>query len=755
MKRLIIVIEIFLLSCSVWAKITKVYMFPGWKESYCMKLIKSESPSFSGNYSYILRKGKYGILTVGYKNHPGGELYFDVDKRFIFRGVDEDGNEVSNLYLLIEFFSEGNHTFEVYYDSSSGISVLPPVSVENSGKYKIVVLTLNSPFFGNRCPNGADFFIKGGNIIFTRFALFTSPPERIVLINSDNPYSTVNSNAINSISIELEVKDFNQQQVYGKVKVINESRNDIQISESMPFIDNFPYRIYFSSSLQNISAIRVEPVPSEEGLYDKINLFWVNTVYRRCVSPVNYENLNKYYETGIELRADYTNIEAGNLIYNSSFEYWNSTSPNAVGWESGSHFARTNSRFHTGGYSMLASGTGIGGDSIITVTSVPVYKDTLYKFSAWIFNAASSGSAYVDMKDFPGEASLVSTPGNNNWEYLETLWYCNKTTNLKIRCVVDNSFTGQVWFDDLFFGRVTIHTEEDYSYIFFKDRELLYLKNGKRAGININDDFIYGNVENLYLYLEVYDNSPSFKIITSGKTNSFTLGNNTQEFIQSRIILTNIVCTNSLAGYDFIIQATSDLYISSLWLSQSELPDIIPAVEPGSNKIRLEWNNELYNAFEIFAYDINKKERIKLTETPLIGRFSYTYTPEHSGRFKFYLVPYMGDYPLPYCSYSEEVNFTRSSEEIFSSEVEIDKNILRPGEDINFSVKLREGRKVFIGIFSVTGEKIDEVIDTYLNEGIHQFTWRGNSVKNLKTGVYLIRYRIGDMVHTRKIIIVR
>src|SRR3989344_5581432 len=138
--------------------------------------------------------------------------------------------------------------------------------------------------------------------------------------------------------------------------------------------------------------------------------------------------------------------ETGNLPVNPSFE--TGTAGNADTWTESSSHTRSSDRARTGAYSLKSTFRSSGGSGVATDQTLNVFPNTNYTYSGWIYKAATSGSAYLDMNDILGELQLY-TSLTNTWQKVSGTWNSGTNTNVKLRLVTDGSMNGDVWFDEI------------------------------------------------------------------------------------------------------------------------------------------------------------------------------------------------------------------------------------------------------------------------------------------------------------------
>lgn len=77
-------------------------------------------------------------------------------------------------------------------------------------------------------------------------------------------------------------------------------------------------------------------------------------------------------------------------------------------------------------------------------------------------------------------------------------------------------------------------------------------------------------------------------------------------------------------------------------------------------------------------------------------------------------------------------------------------NPFNPETIITFSLPVET--TVTLEIFNIVGQKVAKLIDEHVNTGRHEITFYAGE---LSSGVYLYRLRAGDVVKTRKMMLVR
>ena len=80
-------------------------------------------------------------------------------------------------------------------------------------------------------------------------------------------------------------------------------------------------------------------------------------------------------------------------------------------------------------------------------------------------------------------------------------------------------------------------------------------------------------------------------------------------------------------------------------------------------------------------------------------------------------------------------------------------NPFNPTTTINIMVETYASwRTVSLQIFDINGRLVDSVFEGKIESGIHEFQWNGT---NYSSGVYFIKIQSGDIVKTRKMILLK
>ncbi|MFH1398651.1 MAG: carbohydrate binding domain-containing protein [Candidatus Woesearchaeota archaeon] len=140
-----------------------------------------------------------------------------------------------------------------------------------------------------------------------------------------------------------------------------------------------------------------------------------------------------------------------NLLQNPGFE-------TDTAWARAPTHTVSNSKAHTGSYSLKSTHVKSAGSGVATTQTVAVKSQTQYELSGWIFRSNGAGAAYLDLSDveedkqFCGDGGVSASKKVDNWERVS----CTFTTaadreSLTVRLVTDGPHDTQkpVWFDDI------------------------------------------------------------------------------------------------------------------------------------------------------------------------------------------------------------------------------------------------------------------------------------------------------------------
>ena len=134
---------------------------------------------------------------------------------------------------------------------------------------------------------------------------------------------------------------------------------------------------------------------------------------------------------------------APNLAANPSFE--SGSNGDASSWTERSTFTRSNTRVHTGSWSLRGRAQA-GGVSAMSAAT-PVKANTSYRLSGWIYRSNATGNAYLDLNDVASDPHLATTTAGS-WQFVTGTWKSGASTSVVIRCVTEN-VNADVWFDDV------------------------------------------------------------------------------------------------------------------------------------------------------------------------------------------------------------------------------------------------------------------------------------------------------------------
>ncbi|MFL6162167.1 MAG: hypothetical protein ACJ74U_08060, partial [Jatrophihabitantaceae bacterium] len=137
---------------------------------------------------------------------------------------------------------------------------------------------------------------------------------------------------------------------------------------------------------------------------------------------------------------------AANGVANPSFETAGASAADALNWTEGINHARSSDRVHSGSWALKSSYTGTGTST--RSDPITVTPNTTYTLSGYIWATNTTGGAYIDMSDLPGELTLPSRQ-TGAWEFLSGTWNSGSNTSVTLRLVTDGSPTAPIWFDDI------------------------------------------------------------------------------------------------------------------------------------------------------------------------------------------------------------------------------------------------------------------------------------------------------------------
>ena len=99
----------------------------------------------------------------------------------------------------------------------------------------------------------------------------------------------------------------------------------------------------------------------------------------------------------------------------------------------------------------------------------------------------------------------------------------------------------------------------------------------------------------------------------------------------------------------------------------------------------------------------------------------------------------------------DNMGIISSVEEVFSSKPKNLRFFPNPfHDDLQISYELKQNEKVRVSLFSIEGQRIEILSETFQNAGIHQFSW--NSSNDIPAGTYLLQLQIGRQVLTKKVV---
>jgi hypothetical protein len=59
-------------------------------------------------------------------------------------------------------------------------------------------------------------------------------------------------------------------------------------------------------------------------------------------------------------------------------------------------------------------------------------------------------------------------------------------------------------------------------------------------------------------------------------------------------------------------------------------------------------------------------------------------------------------------------------------------------------------------LFDIQGRKVSALMDRFLGKGVYEFTWdgRGADGRRLASGVYFLRFAVGEHQDVRKVVVI-
>jgi RHS repeat-associated protein len=137
------------------------------------------------------------------------------------------------------------------------------------------------------------------------------------------------------------------------------------------------------------------------------------------------------------------------FLTNGSFETQGTVQADAAEWSEAPLHLRANDRARDGNWSLRSTSTAAA--AATTIGPISVTPNTDYALTGYIYKAATTGQAYIDMNDIANELQLWST-ADNSWQYLHGIWNSGSRTSVTIRLVTQNNPNGSIWFDKLIFA---------------------------------------------------------------------------------------------------------------------------------------------------------------------------------------------------------------------------------------------------------------------------------------------------------------
>jgi hypothetical protein len=97
-------------------------------------------------------------------------------------------------------------------------------------------------------------------------------------------------------------------------------------------------------------------------------------------------------------------------------------------------------------------------------------------------------------------------------------------------------------------------------------------------------------------------------------------------------------------------------------------------------------------------------------------------------------------------------------EDNLPSRFELSQNYPNPFNPVTtIEYRIMSRRHVTIEIFNVLGQKVRTLVDETTSAGSYRIEWNGSddAGRQVSTGVYLYRFRAGDVVQTKKMLLLR
>jgi hypothetical protein len=75
---------------------------------------------------------------------------------------------------------------------------------------------------------------------------------------------------------------------------------------------------------------------------------------------------------------------------------------------------------------------------------------------------------------------------------------------------------------------------------------------------------------------------------------------------------------------------------------------------------------------------------------------------------------------------------------------------------VPFSIASEVPRRATIEVFDIQGRKVGALMDRFLGKGVYEFTWdgRGAGGQKLASGVYFLRFAVGEHQDVRKVVVI-
>ena len=134
----------------------------GWnilKDNYCKHLYQYNPNGTSiGWWRVGSTSEPYGRFARGFEHSSGRDaMWFNIDDG-LFGGAPVNG--AYPVTVKVVYYDSGTGSWELRYDSTIGDKQALSVTKANTTTWQTATATLTDACFGNRCPNGTDFYLR-------------------------------------------------------------------------------------------------------------------------------------------------------------------------------------------------------------------------------------------------------------------------------------------------------------------------------------------------------------------------------------------------------------------------------------------------------------------------------------------------------------------------------------------------------------------------------------------------------------------